>query len=109
LDPAGTLVPPAAKWLGALGAVPFLALSTASAFSGLLSNLWLWLAVGLSAVLQVAVVHVGVLNDAFGTSPLDVESWILAVVLASSVLWVGEAVKIATRRRDGHLGASAVA
>ncbi|NNE97296.1 MAG: cation-transporting P-type ATPase [Acidimicrobiales bacterium] len=71
---------------------------TTSAFSGLLSNLWLWAAIGLSVVLQVGVVHLEVLNDAFGTSPLDAESWVLAVVLASAVLWVGEAVKLATRR-----------
>ena len=43
---------------------------TASAFRALFANPWLWGAIALSALLQVAVVHVGFLNVAFGTVPL---------------------------------------
>ena len=42
-----------------------------SALRGLGQNLWLWGAIALSALLQVAVVHVPVLQRAFGTAPLD--------------------------------------
>lgn len=41
---------------------------TASVLRGLFSNPWLWGAVLLSALLQVAVVHVPFLNQAFGTA-----------------------------------------
>ncbi len=72
---------------------------SASAFSGLFSNPWLWLAVAISALLQVAVVHIGVLNEAFGTAPLDRGEWITTVVLASTVLWVSELGKAFSRWR----------
>jgi len=60
-------------------------------------NAWLWGAIGLSAALQVAVVHVGFLNVAFGTSPLDAAQWAVCVALASAVLWAGEVRKLAMR------------
>ena len=61
-----------------------------SAFHHAFTNAWLWGAVALSALLQVAVVHVGVLNAAFGTVPLDAGQWLACVALASAVLWHGE-------------------
>ena len=44
---------------------------TASAFSQLFRNAWLWGAIGVSALLQVAVVNLGFLNLAFGTFATD--------------------------------------
>ena len=41
-----------------------------SAFHRLFTNRWLWGAIALSATLQVAVVELPFLNDAFGTTPL---------------------------------------
>ena len=43
---------------------------TTSAFASLFANPWLWGAVALSLLLQVAVVHLAFLNIAFGTAPL---------------------------------------
>lgn len=43
-----------------------------SAFVGLFRNHWLWAAIGLSLVLQLAVVHVAVLQQVFATVPLSV-------------------------------------
>jgi potassium/sodium efflux P-type ATPase len=68
-----------------------------SAFRHLFSNRWLWGAVALSTVLQVAVVHVGLLNRAFDTVPLDPGDWLLAVGLASLVLFADEAKKLVER------------
>jgi P-type Ca2+ transporter type 2C len=68
-----------------------------SAFHRLLSNPWLWGAIALSALLQVAVVHVPVLNDAFGTTPLGPDEWLLCLGLASVVLWASEARKLVGR------------
>jgi magnesium-transporting ATPase (P-type) len=63
---------------------------TASAFHHLFINAWLWAAVGLSVLLQIAVVNVGLLNAAFGTVPLTIDQWIVCVAMASAVLWASE-------------------
>ncbi|MEY2933290.1 MAG: hypothetical protein RL033_4039, partial [Pseudomonadota bacterium] len=42
---------------------------------GVFQNHWLWAAVGLSLLLQVAVVQVGALNVAFSTAPLSARQW----------------------------------
>ena len=60
-------------------------------------NRWLWGAVALSVLLQVAVVHVGFLNVAFGTVPLTPDQWLACVAMASVVLWVSELRKVAMR------------
>jgi magnesium-transporting ATPase (P-type) len=70
---------------------------TTSAFHRLFRNRWLWAAIALSALLQVAVVHVPVLGTAFGTSPLSGEQWLVCVAAASAVLWAGELFKLAIR------------
>jgi magnesium-transporting ATPase (P-type) len=72
---------------------------TASAFLGVRTNPRLAGAVGLAALLQVAVVHLPFLNAAFGTAPLGIEDWAACALLASSVLWVDEARKAVARGR----------
>ena len=74
----------------------------ASAFDGIFRNRWLWGAIGLSVLLQLAVIYVPWLNTAFGTVPLGTEEWLVAVALASSVLWLDELRKIALRALDGR-------
>ena len=69
-----------------------------SAFSRLFSNPWLWGAVGLSIVLQVAVVHIPFLQLAFSTTDLSLLDWGRCVVAASSVLWIRELTKLVSRR-----------
>jgi len=51
---------------------------------------WLWSAIVLWVLLQLAVVNLDVLNVAFGTAPLDLGQWSVCAAMASSVLWVGE-------------------
>jgi Ca2+-transporting ATPase len=58
-----------------------------------LRNRWLLAAVGFSLALQVAVVTWGPLQRGFGTVPLSGEDWLLAGVVASSVVVVVEALK----------------
>jgi magnesium-transporting ATPase (P-type) len=70
-----------------------------SAFVGLFHNRLLWGAIALSATLQVAVVSVPFLNEAFDTTPLSAGDWTLCVLMASSVLWVAEVHKVVLRRR----------
>jgi magnesium-transporting ATPase (P-type) len=83
----------------------------ASAFHGLFTNRWLWAAIALSVVLQVAVVQLEFLNDAFGTTPLSLEEWLICTGLASMVLWTSELRKLVanvwrlwglSRRRARH-------
>ena len=70
-----------------------------SAFSHLFVNRWLWGAIALSLALQVAVVHLGFLNLAFGTSPLAPDQWLLCFAMASLVLWYSELRKVLLRSR----------
>ena len=48
---------------------------TTSALHHLFVNGWLWGAIALSVALQVAVVHLPVLNVAFGTLPRPATQW----------------------------------
>jgi Ca2+-transporting ATPase len=68
-----------------------------SAFHHLFTNRYLWGAIALSALLQVAVVHVPLLNDAFDTTPLSAQDWVICVGLASVVLFADEAKKLLGR------------
>ncbi len=69
----------------------------ASALRHLFSNRWLWAAIALSLLLQVAVVHIGFLNAAFGTVPLTLDQWAVCAALASAVLWWSELGKLLRR------------
>jgi P-type Ca2+ transporter type 2C len=80
-----------------------------SAFHRLFTNRWLWGAIALSALLQVAVVELPFLNDAFKTTPLSLGDWLVCVGLASIVLWADELKKLVERRLIDRRGRSASA
>jgi Ca2+-transporting ATPase len=61
-----------------------------------LTNGWLW--ASLAAVI-VLVTHVHVLQRLFDTTDLSIGQWMVAVAVASSVLWLEELRKLAARRR----------
>lgn len=69
-----------------------------SAFRFLLTNKWVWLAVLLSLLLQVAVVYIPPLENAFNTVPLQIVDWLLCLAVASTTLWGRELAKLV-----GHL------
>jgi P-type Ca2+ transporter type 2C len=74
-----------------------------SAFAHLFVNRWLWGAIALSVLLQVAVVNLDFLNLAFGTVPLQLDQWLMCAAMASAVLWFSELRKLVSRvaaRRD---------
>lgn len=64
--------------------------ATVSAFSHLFTNLWIWAAIGLSLLLQIAVVELRWLNVAFSTAPLSLNQWLMCTLFASALLWVSE-------------------
>ena len=70
---------------------------TASAFRHLFVNRWLWGAVALSVLLQVAVVQLGFLNVAFHTVPLSIDQWWVCATMSSVVLWFSELRKLTSR------------
>jgi Ca2+-transporting ATPase len=72
-----------------------------SVFYELFHNIWLWGAVALSLVLQLAVIYVPFLQSAFSTVPLRAGDWLTCVLVASSVLWLRELAK-AVRRSVGR-------
>jgi Ca2+-transporting ATPase len=73
-----------------------------SAFVGLFANPWLWASVVLSLALQIAVVHVPLLQRAFSTVSLGAGDWLRCAAVGSSVLWVREASKALVRARAGR-------
>ena len=75
---------------------------SASAFSHLFTNPWLWGAIGLSLLLQIAVVNLPFLNVAFGTAPLALEQWLICAAMASCVLWCSELRKLIVRATSGN-------
>jgi magnesium-transporting ATPase (P-type) len=76
-----------------------------SAFRHLFANAWLWGAIVLSVLLQIAVVHIGLLNVAFGTVALTLDQWLVCVAMGSVVLWVSELRKAANRAFDADRSA----
>lgn len=68
-----------------------------SAFAGLFTNPWLWAAIGLSLALQLAVIHLPFLQQAFGTVGLGLGDWLRCAAVASSVLWLRELNKMVRR------------
>ena len=74
--------------------------SNRTAFRGLFANKWLWGAVALSIVLQIAVIYVPFLNVAFGTMPLDFHQWFECIGLAVFVLIGSELYKCVMRAVD---------
>ena len=72
-----------------------------SAFRSLFTNKWVWLAILLSLLLQVAVVYLPLLESAFSTVPLNITDWLFCTAAASSVLWGRELTKLGMRRSRG--------
>jgi Ca2+-transporting ATPase len=72
-----------------------------SAFRHLFTNRLLWGAIALSLLLQIAVVQLPFLNDAFHTVPLRIDDWLICLGLASIVLWADELKKLLERRLRG--------
>lgn len=68
-----------------------------SAFRDLFTNKWLWFAVGLSVLMQIAVVHLPFLQKAFSTTDLSLENWLTCAVVASTVIWTREIFKLFVR------------
>ena len=71
-----------------------------SAFEGLFRNRWLWAAIGLSFLFQVAVIYVPFLQQAFSTVSLSAGDWLSCLTVASSVLWLRELSKVFTRAKQ---------
>jgi Ca2+-transporting ATPase len=71
-----------------------------SAFRDLFSNRWLWAAVGLSLLLHVMIIYTPFFQQAFETTPLTLNDWLLCAAVASSVLWLRELSKLVTPKRS---------
>jgi Ca2+-transporting ATPase len=74
-----------------------------SAFVHPFRNAWLWAAIACSVGLQVLVVYVPFLQNAFGTTSLNASDWSVCIAVASSVLWLREGSKALTRRKRQNL------
>jgi Ca2+-transporting ATPase len=72
---------------------------TRSAIGDLVTAHWTGAAATFSVLLQLAVLHLGPLQRAFGVSPLSFADWVVCTAAASAVLWVREVVKLVGRAR----------
>ena len=66
----------------------------------LLTNRWVWGAVGLVLAVQVAVVHVGALQSLFDTTALSGPQWGVAALLAVVPMLIGEVQARLRHRRE---------
>lgn len=62
------------------------------------TNPQLWSALVAVIVLQIGVTHVGFMQDLFDTTSISVAQWLVAIAVASSVLWLEELRKFFVRR-----------
>ena len=67
---------------------------------GLFRNSWVWLAVAVGLALQLTVVYVQTLQQAFGTVPLDAADWLVCAAVASTIAFAREAGKAWWRAVD---------
>ncbi|MCE5328070.1 MAG: calcium-translocating P-type ATPase, PMCA-type [Planctomycetaceae bacterium] len=67
--------------------------------SHFLRNRWLWMSLVAVLLLQVLVVHWVPAQRVFGTTDLSLNSWLLAVAVAASILVLEEARKLVWRPR----------
>ncbi len=65
-----------------------------------LTNRHLWVALGAVILLQVGVTHVGFMQRLFDTTSISAIQWLIALAVASSVLWLEEIRKFFIRRRN---------
>jgi P-type Ca2+ transporter type 2C len=78
-----------------------------SAFAGLFENRWLIGAVLVSLFTHVLVIYVPFLQNAFHTVPLSAFDWVVATVVASTLLLAVELGKVALRAQRSAKPASA--
>ncbi len=57
----------------------------------------LWAAIALSVSLNIALIYMPFLQQAFSTPALSAADWLVCMAVASSVLWLRELSKAATR------------
>ena len=72
---------------------------TASAFTHLFTNRWLWISIALATIAQVLVVNVPALQSAFSTTAISPAHWTLAVGAGAAVLVFEEIAKLVRWRR----------
>jgi Ca2+-transporting ATPase len=71
-----------------------------SVFSRLtFTNKALWISLASVLALQIAVTHVGFMQNLFDTRGISLTEWMWCIATASSVLWVEELRKLIVRRR----------
>ena len=74
----------------------------------MLANRASWIALGAVALLQVAIVYVPPLQAFFDTAALSAVDWLIAVGIASLVLWFDEIAKAVRRLGDRRTDADAI-
>lgn len=74
-----------------------------SAFRGLFQVKWVWCAIGLSLALQLVLLYVPFMQQAFSTAPLRPVDWLRCGAFASPVLLLRELSKVVKRLTAGDV------
>ena len=69
---------------------------------GLLENRYVLLAVGLLIIFQLGFTYIPTMQSLFGTAALELETWGIIILVASSVLWLVELEKLLVKRTIGQ-------
>lgn len=69
---------------------------------GLFGNRYVLAAVGLLVLFQLAFTYLPMMQSLFGTTAIDLPTWGLIMLVASTVLWLVELEKAAMRRYKNH-------
>jgi magnesium-transporting ATPase (P-type) len=67
---------------------------------GMLGNRYVLYAVAILLVFQLAFTYLPLMQALFGTAPLDLRTWLVITLVASSVLWLVEIEKAVVRRAN---------
>ena len=67
-----------------------------------LRNRWLWLSLVTVLALQIAVTHLGPLQQLFDTTSITLANWAICALVASTGLWIEEARKLIHRHMHPH-------
>jgi len=68
------------------------------------SNKFLFVSMTAALLAHLAVLHIGFLQNVFKTVPLDLEQWIVIIVIGSLVIIGGEIDKVVNRWRKSFIG-----
>jgi len=64
----------------------------------LFTNKWIYIALGITFILQIMILYIPFFNKIFSTVPLNINDWVIVLAISSSIIWLNEIIKLLNRR-----------